>query len=121
MAMVSSMGTPALSSSPMVCSERLMYSARNMRRINGAEILKRSHQLPPTSVRMNARKPPMPMNAANSSNHHHSTMKLESVIRKRVGPGSASSLPLNTPAKLGSTNVSKNTVVDTAMVAMMPG
>ena len=98
-----------------------MKSARNMRRTTGAEILKRSHQNPPNSVRTKRTNETIETTDPARISHHHSTMKPESTMRNFVGPGSASSFPLKTPAKRGSTKVRRKTVVDTAMRAMMPG
>ena len=49
------------------------------------------------------------------------TMNALRFMRNLVGAGSACSLPLNTWAKRGSTNVSRKMVTPTAMVPMMPG
>ena len=42
-------------------------------------------------------------------------------MRKMVGQGSTSSLPLNTIANRGSTNVSRKIVVPIAIVKIVPG
>ena len=70
---------------------------------------------------MNTMSPTIAATATASSTHHHSTIKVDSAMRNFVGPGSASSLPLNTPAKRGSTKVSRKIVVEIAIAAMMPG
>ena len=56
-----------------------------------------------------------------SDQTNQSTMNDESAIRNFVGIGRMCSFPLNTPANFGNTNVSRNTVTEIAMIAMMPG
>jgi hypothetical protein len=53
-ASVSSIGTPALISWPIVCSERLMYSDRNIAFTTGIGQLQLVHPEEPSSVRVNA-------------------------------------------------------------------
>ena len=69
MARVSSMGTPAFTSSPMVCRRRVMYRARNIFLNSGTVSLVLSHQSRPHWVWMMVQKLHAPPIAPASSRY----------------------------------------------------
>ena len=62
-----------------------------------------------------------PAMSATITAHHHCTMKPDSPMRNFVGQGIAASLPSNTWAKRGNTNVSRKIVTLTASEPMIAG
>ena len=94
---VSSIGTPALMSCPIVCSERLMYSDLNMFFMTGIESLALSIQNRPTSVLANSQNPSTSAeHAAEDERPTGCIMNWLSAMRNVVAHGSTSSLPSNT-------------------------